>query len=182
MRRKRTKHGMSFHPLYWVWNGMWNRCARKNVPDYERYGGRGIIVCDEWNDPATFFRWAASAGYKKGLQIDRIDNSKGYHPENCRFVTSRTNNLNQRFFRVDNKTGYRGVHAKGNRFCASAGYKGTNYHIGYYGSALAAAIARDSYIKKNKFDLPLNFPACISSPAPTVRQGVRRGPDESGTP
>lgn len=61
------------------------------------YYDRGIKVCDEWlNDFDKFEQWCLNNGFKKGLQIDRIDNEKGYSPDNCRFVTAKQNANNQR--------------------------------------------------------------------------------------
>lgn len=62
----------------------------------EYYAKRGITVCDEWRHSyKPFERWALTNGWKKGLQLDRINNNKGYSPDNCRFVT-RTQNMRNR--------------------------------------------------------------------------------------
>jgi hypothetical protein len=61
------------------------------------YGGRGISVCELWQTNFVAFKeWAESAGWKKGLQIDRRDNNGNYTPENCRIVTPAQNSLNTR--------------------------------------------------------------------------------------
>lgn len=71
------------------------RCYDKTSVSYKRYGARGITMCTQWeNDRQAFFDWCITNGYKKGLQIDRIDNDKGYCPENCRFVTRAENQHN----------------------------------------------------------------------------------------
>lgn len=83
--------------LYQRWSSMKMRCYSRNVKGYKRYGARGITVCKEWRDSFEKFRdWAINNGYKKELQIDRIDNDKGYYPGNCRWVTARENSNNRR--------------------------------------------------------------------------------------
>ena len=73
--------------LYAVWNTIKQRCFNKNNRSYKNYGGRGIKMCDEWaNNYESFYLWAINAGYKKGLQIDRINNDGDYCEANCRFV------------------------------------------------------------------------------------------------
>lgn len=93
---RRDKHGMSRTKLYGVWRGMHSRCGSPKDANYSRYGQRGISVCQEWNDATEFLSWALKNGYAEGLQLDRIDNEKGYSPENCRFVTRKENCRNTR--------------------------------------------------------------------------------------
>lgn len=93
---RRIKHGMSSHPIYVVWNDMIKRCYNENVKYFKNYGGRGIEVSSIWvDDPEAFIKWCINNGYKKGLQIDRIDNDGNYTPDNCRFVTRKVNNRNR---------------------------------------------------------------------------------------
>ena len=80
-------HGESKTRLYRIWSLMKDRCTNKNAEHYNLYGGRGITVCNEWLHYEPFKQWALKSGYKKHLSIDRINNDKGYAPDNCRWVT-----------------------------------------------------------------------------------------------
>lgn len=80
--------------LYNVWISMRQRCNNPKDVNFNRYGGRGIKVCNEWDDYLTFKRWCLENGYKEGLDLDRRDNDKGYNPKNCRFVSHRINTAN----------------------------------------------------------------------------------------
>lgn len=83
--------------IYGVWQGMKGRCYYPNHKHYKNYGGRGITICDKWlNDSCAFISWALENGYKEGLTIDRIDNNKGYSPDNCRWITNKENCRNMR--------------------------------------------------------------------------------------
>jgi hypothetical protein len=76
---------------------MKQRCFNPNHKNFKDYGGRGINICEEWSkDVQTFYNWSVANGYKEGLTIDRIDNDKGYSPDNCRWVTMKVQRKNQR--------------------------------------------------------------------------------------
>lgn len=80
-----------------VYIAMKHRCTNVNYPEYPRYGGRAITICDDWltiNGSVNFINWALNNGYKPGLEIDRRDNDGGYSPDNCRFVIKRLQQRN----------------------------------------------------------------------------------------
>ena len=92
---------INIKPLYNIWNKLRNRCNNPNNKDYKYYGGRGIKVCDEWNNNDTgfnsFYYWAIDSGWEpnKDYTIDRIDFNKNYTPENCRWISIQDQQLNK---------------------------------------------------------------------------------------
>lgn len=79
-----------------IFRDMKKRCYNPNNKEFHRYGGRGIRICDEWlQDRSKFVDWAVSHGYRKGLEIDRINNDGSYGPDNCRFIDHAGNSNNK---------------------------------------------------------------------------------------
>jgi hypothetical protein len=79
---------------------MIQRCSNPKNDNYHLYGAKGISVCDEWKDFSVFSRWAAENGYADNLSIDRIDNNKGYSPDNCRWATAQEQTDNRECTRL----------------------------------------------------------------------------------
>lgn len=91
------KHGLSHHKTYIILKSIKQRCFNPNNKDYKNYGGRGITLCDEWSrDCLSFYNWSITNGWEDGKSIDRIDNDKGYNPENCRWVDMKVQANNHR--------------------------------------------------------------------------------------
>lgn len=77
------------------WYKMRQRCLDPNCPAYPDYGGRGIKICERWNS-YELFKEDMKDGFSPELTLDRIDNSKGYYKENCRWADRITQNNNTR--------------------------------------------------------------------------------------
>lgn len=96
MKKKLTIHNMANTNIYKAYHKMKDRCQNEKNSNFKNYGGRGIKVCDEWQTFETFYNWAITNGYKKGLSIDRINNNGNYEPSNCRWVTQKIQSNNRR--------------------------------------------------------------------------------------
>ena len=101
IRKEKDTHHLSKTRLYRIWRAMIERCRNENHWAYQYYGAKGITICDEWaNDFIAFREWALSSGYAENLTIDRIDNSKGYSPANCKWATRKQQANNRSFCKM----------------------------------------------------------------------------------
>lgn len=106
----RRINGLYKSRIYEIHHMMMCRCYTESTTRYEYYGGRGITVCDEWlgeHGFENFYDWSMSNGYTDDLTIDRIDNDKGYSPDNCRWV--------DRFIQMNNQRGNRIIEHNGRK-------------------------------------------------------------------
>ena len=129
-KRGELVHGYKVrtHPLYSTWADMKSRCNNENDPNYYNYGGRGIGHCDSWSH---FKNFAIDMGFKPTSQhtLERLDNEKGYSPDNCTWATRTEQCLNRRTFKT-NSTGKTGViMCKSGRYKARFDYGGERYNI-----------------------------------------------------
>ena len=140
----------SDHPLYQTWQGMRNRCYSPSNKDWHKYGGRGIRVCDPWNEinktrgPNTdwapgFVRFLEDMGPRpKGRSLNRIDNDGPYSPENCDWSTYSEQRRNQRPCKTVNPLGLKHVKQRGSRFEAHVKLEGRYKYVGIFNTALEA--------------------------------------------
>lgn len=122
--------------LNYIWKRMRRSCNNRNHPKFKDYGGRGISVCEEWdNSFPAFAKWAVENGYEEGLtSIDRIDNNGNYSPDNCRWTNYTIQAQNQRI-KSSNKSGLKGIRwdtQYGGGWIVSIGHCGKNVYFGKY--------------------------------------------------
>lgn len=89
---KPLSHGRSYTREYTIWGGMVKRCINPNTKHYDRYGGRGILICERWLKFENFF---SDMGESNGMTIERINNDGNYEPSNCKWVPMKTQARNR---------------------------------------------------------------------------------------
>ena len=144
-------HGMSQNKFYQTWYNMKYRCYNTKRREYKWYGARGITVCEEWLDVRNFVAWAEKTyPNREGYTLDRINNDKGYSPENCRWVDKTTQNINQRM-KSSNTSGFVGIywHKNVKKWVASITVKSKQRNVGTFKDKIEAVLARDNYIIEN---------------------------------
>lgn len=95
-REGHVKHGCRYTRLYSIWRGLRQRCSNPNSKGYSNYGGRGITVCQEWNDFTVFQKWAHENGYTNSMTIERNDVNGNYEPSNCKWIAHNEQSQNKR--------------------------------------------------------------------------------------
>lgn len=129
----KSKEGTSFTPVYQAWVDMIRRCYYQKGPQYHRYGGRGVVVCDDWHNFQIFADWC-SENYIEGYHLDKDLKVRGsliYSPETCEFIPKRVNNL------ILSSTAARGkwpvgvsYHKRHHKYCSQCNVNGSLVHLG----------------------------------------------------
>ena len=140
------KHGYSGTHLHNVWKGIKSRCRDKSYHAYDRYGGRNIKVCDEWDKDFMKFYNDMAPSYFEGAELDRINNDDDYKPSNCRWVTHKENSNNRA--KYNNNSGYTGVHfgKKNQTYQVNLSHNRKIIYIGSYKTLEEAVNTRKQFI------------------------------------
>jgi hypothetical protein len=125
-------HGMYKSKTYNTWDAMVQRCTNPKHASYKHYGGRGITVCERWRIFENFYEDMVERPERK--QLDRIDNNKGYFPENCRWATAKEN-INNRGISIKIDLGYFQLTLGELADLAEMSYEGMLYRWHRYGNA-----------------------------------------------
>ena len=145
------KHGMCRTRLYTCWCDMKRRCTNPKNSHFKDYGGRGIKVCEEWNNSTNFIEWALNNGYREELTLDRIDVNGNYEPSNCRWITIKEQaNNTRRNINVE-------INGETHNLTEWARITGINiqtlrsrYHSGDRGKRLIRKVGLESYDTRQK--------------------------------
>lgn len=140
----------SDNPIYSLYNNMKDRCYRQNHKFYADYSGRGILVCDRWLGVNGFTNFVNDMGERpKGMTLDRVDNNKGYSPENCRWANRSVQAINRRI-RKTNTSGTTGVMRMGAKWMAHICADGQVIKQYFYNKEEAIKARKEMEIKYHK--------------------------------
>lgn len=143
------RHGYSGTYLYHTWTGMMSRCYRKDLPAYKRYGGRGIEVYGAWHDAKVFIEQVRNLIGDRPTSkhsLDRINNDKGYEPDNIKWSTP-IEQANNRRMPNTNTTGSRNVSFRKdiNKFRVRVTVGGKRINLGNFNTLIEAEKAYLEY-------------------------------------
>lgn len=133
---------------YTTWQNMMARCYKEREKDSPNYKERGITVCDRWKK--SFWNFLEDMGPKpEGLTLERLNNDKGYYPENCVWADRKQQAINRRMFK-NNTSGETGVHlrADSGRWRAYVNRDGQRVNLGTFASKEEAVEARSKYLQE----------------------------------
>lgn len=143
-------HKKSHLRIYNTWLNIKSRCNNKNDINYPNYGGKGIKICEEWENSFILFNdWSIKNGYQDDLTIDRKEGHIGYTPNNCRWANYFIQSQNRRKMK-NNTTGYSGICKKDGKYNTRIGFNGKRYFLGNFNNIEEAVNARNNFIKENK--------------------------------
>ncbi len=142
-QKKQNGNTQKYPRIYSIWLSMIRRCYDPKAENYERYGAKGVTVCEEWrNSFEAFLRWTLErSDYQENLTLDRIDNTKPYGPDNCRWVDYYIQEQN-RGPQKRNKLGILGVCPHGNGYRAYIQRYGNKKNLGVFKTLKEAIRAR----------------------------------------
>ena len=137
---KNKKHGLRNTRLFNIWSKMRQRCNNEEDKLYRYYGGRGIRVCEEWEDFVSFYKWATFNGYTDNLTLERLDVNGNYEPLNCAWKTMKVQCNNKR---NNIKITYKGKTQTLKQWCTELeiNYKLTYNRIKYRGWSVEKAFS-----------------------------------------
>ena len=165
LKRNYEKHSLTKTKGYKLWCNIIQRCYNPKNPSYKYYGEKGVIMEDYFkNSYENFINWIKGiAHYNEWLNscelsLDRIDNTLGYSRGNIKFST-KTEQVENQNLRVDNKSGYKGVcyHKLNKKYSATITINKSKVFLGYYDTALEAALVYDNYVLKNNLNRKTNL-------------------------
>lgn len=151
-----VRHKLSDHRLYKTWYNMLNRCTNPESKDYSYYMGRGISVCERWLSVENFIEDMFSS-FEEGLSLDRINIDGDYEPDNCRWVNKTIQSCNTKKIRIDNTSGFRGVHKNESSWVCKIGIYHKEVFLGRFINPEQGALVYDTYVRENNLEHTKNF-------------------------